>query len=96
MNASLSKPRAAPAVHLRIDRLVVDGLPLSSQQGPAFQAALQAELAGLFTRRGLPSALDRSGALDRLDAGRVAFQARPNLFVAAAQVAQAVYRGLNR
>lgn len=40
-------------VKLHIDRLVLEGLPLSASQGPAVQAALQAELVRLIQVGGI-------------------------------------------
>lgn len=48
-------------VNLRIDRLVLDGLPVGTHQGPAVEAAVQAELTRLLTEgHGLPHATDRA------------------------------------
>ena len=35
-------------VNLQIDRLVLDGLPVGTHEGPRVQAAIEAELARLF------------------------------------------------
>ncbi len=40
-------------VSLHIEQLVLDGLPPHAAQGPALQAALQAELTRLLRERGL-------------------------------------------
>ena len=52
-------------VHLHIDRLVLEGLPVTAAQGPLVQAAVEAELAWLLTDRGLAPGLLAGGALRR-------------------------------
>lgn len=82
------------AVHLHIERLVLDGL------GPLDRAALggavQSELARLFTEGGAPPAVHRDARLPRLDGGH--FDAAPGMGAEAVgkQVARCIYGGLSR
>lgn len=70
---------AAPAVHYHIERLVLDGVPLSAQQKQVLAAALEQELGSLLQRaHASPHAVDllhqaTSGALARLQAAPVSF-----------------------
>ena len=83
-------------IHLHIERLVLDGLPVERGQGAHVQATIEAELTRLFTDRGVPSGLASGGAIPALDGGSfdVAPDARPDRI--GVQVAQAVYGGLSR
>jgi len=51
------------SIHLHIERLVLDGLPLEAAQGPAVQAAVEAELTRLLADRGLTPGLRFGGAV---------------------------------
>jgi hypothetical protein len=80
-------------VNVHIDRLVLDGLPVGSHEGPLVGAAVEAELARLFTEGGLANGFncDRAAPLVRTEA-----MARPatdggGLGV---QIGQAVYEGI--
>ena len=46
-----------PNIHLHIERLVLDGLPIDRGQGPHVQAAVEAELTRLLTENGLDATL---------------------------------------
>ncbi len=50
-------------IHLHIDRLVLDGFALDAAQGPALQAAVQAELTRLLAEQGVGSGFRQGGAL---------------------------------
>ncbi len=41
-------------IRVRIDRVVLDGVPVSAAQAPHVRAAIESELSRLFTERGLP------------------------------------------
>ncbi len=80
---------------LHIDHLVVDGLPIDRSQGPAFQRALESELTRLFATRGVPASLTGGGMAARIDAGSFRPHSESSIATKAAQVAQAVYGGMN-
>jgi hypothetical protein len=65
MDAQGSRPRTGVNINVHIEKLVLEGLPLTAAQGPGVQAAVQAELA-----RALGQAGDR--ALPRSEAHRLA------------------------
>jgi hypothetical protein len=79
-------------IELHIDDLVLHGFAYSDRY--LISKAIEHELARLFVERGSPSLLAESGDFPRLDAG--AFEVAPGTKPAAigAQVAQAVYTGL--
>lgn len=58
-------------VHLHIQRLILDGLPLDTAQGPAVQAAVEAELVRLIAERGLVPTLQQGGALAYVRGGEI-------------------------
>jgi len=49
------KPDAGTNINVPIERLVLDGLPVTPGQGPAVQAALEGELARQLWERGMGS-----------------------------------------
>lgn len=55
-------------VHLRIDRLIIDGLPLGPGDAARVQAAVEAELARLVAEGGLGPTPISGGALPHADA----------------------------
>ena len=50
-------------IHLNIDRLILDGLPIDRAQAPAVQAAVEAELSRLLTERGVSAEFQTGGAV---------------------------------
>lgn len=76
---------------IHIERLVLDGLP-SSAQGPALQAALERELAGLLAQRPL-TALS-SGAMPHLAAPAIKLAAGSRPAQWGRQIAQSLCTGL--
>lgn len=50
-------------IHLHIERLVLDGLPLDAAHAPAVHTAVEAELTRLLAAGGPAPGLQRSGAL---------------------------------
>ena len=55
MTCQSSTPSPQPSIQLHIERLVLEGLPVSTVQGPIVQAAMETELTRLFTIEGLPA-----------------------------------------
>ena len=49
-------------IHVHIERLVLDGLPVTHAQGPQVRAAVEAELARWLAERGLAPGLAQGGA----------------------------------
>ena len=66
MNSNSTSPRK---IHLSIDRLVLDGLPVSEHQTAQVRAAFEREVSQLLTRDGVPSAWERGGAVARQEGG---------------------------
>ncbi|MCQ4164911.1 hypothetical protein [Tahibacter harae] len=81
---------AAAPLQLRIDRLVIDGLPRMAGGERALRAALVQELLQLFGAQ--PPVLSQGGALARLPALELALPAAAD----AASVGRALARALHR
>ena len=93
MTAQPPRPNPQPAVHLHIERLVLDGLDLAPAEAARFEAALTGELARHLA--GVPAAGWTSSALARLQAAPIqvdAGQPAPGL---AAAVAQSVFASVS-
>ena len=79
-------------IHLRIDRLVLEGVTLPPGGRAALGAALEAELGRLLAAGGLAEGWQAGAAMPRLAAGPVSLAGNPeNLGTG---IARAVYSGL--
>ena len=81
-------------INLHIERLILDGLPITRGQGPLVQAAVETELARLLTERGITSGLQSGGAMPSVRAGGIQLTAENNPTQMGQQIAQAVYGGI--
>lgn len=79
-------------IELHIEELVLAGFPAAQRY--AIGDALERELSRLIADRGLPSAMVPGGEIARLDAGDFAVAPGAHGNAIGAQVARAVYRGL--
>jgi hypothetical protein len=90
---SLSYPRSErPSVHLHIERLVLDGLPVSHHQGALVQAAIETELTRLLAEGNL-GALP-GGAVPHLRAASIQLTHDSQPAHLGHQIAQAIHSGL--
>ena len=85
--APTTSPR--PAVHLHIERLVLEGLELTPAEAARFEAALTGELPRHFA--GVPAGSWTAAALARLQAAPIQFNASQPPAGLAAAVAQSVF-----
>ena len=83
-----------PDIHLHIERLILDGLPIEHGQGPLVRAAVEAELARLLAEDGLASQLQSGGALPGLKASAIQLTPGGSPAQLGQQIAQSVYGGL--
>jgi hypothetical protein len=83
-------------VSLHIDRLVLEGLPLGSKDGPLVQAAVEMELSRLLSEGGLGNEMRSGGALPRLTADGVQVQHGDSPGTIGKKIAGSVYGGLRR
>jgi len=83
-----------PDIHLYIDRLVLDGLPVNRSQAPQIQKAVQAELRRLLGEDGIAAGMQAGGALPSLSANGIQLTAASNPAQIGAQIAQSIYSGI--
>jgi hypothetical protein len=83
-------------VHVHIERLVLDGLPVPPAERPLLQAAVEGELARRLAADGASSGVLAGGAFARLAAPPVHLPARPDAVTVGRQIAGAVHTGLAR
>ncbi|MCU0509928.1 MAG: hypothetical protein MUC34_16380 [Anaerolineae bacterium] len=82
------------SISLRIDRLVLDGLPLAPGHAPLVQAAVEAELARLFAERGMGSSWREGGALPAARGAAIQVAPGGSPTQVGAQIAQSIYGGI--
>lgn len=85
---------AAPNIHLYIDRLILDGLPVDRIQAPHIQIAVEAELRRLLVENGLSTDLQAGGAVPSVRANAIQLTAGSNPAQMGTQIAQSVYSGI--
>lgn len=81
---------------LHIERLVLDGLPVSRAQGHIVRSAVERELTQLFTTRNFPHELRAGGAIPALRGGNIRLEKRAQPAAVGKQIAGAVYHGIGR
>jgi hypothetical protein len=83
-------------IRLHIERLVVDGLPVTSAQGRRLQSAVEAELQSLLSANGLSHEFQSGVAVPAVRVG--GFQATPNATPVqlGKQIARSVYGGIGK
>jgi hypothetical protein len=83
-----------PNIHLHIERLILDGLPIERSQGPVVQAAVEAELSRLLTENGLAADLQSGGAMPSVNANGIQLASASSPAQMGQQIAQSVYGGI--
>jgi len=83
-------------ITVHIDRLILEGLPLTRRQGPLVQAAVELELARLLAVDRLPVEARAGGAAPRANAA--GFELREGTHPAGLgqQIARTVYRSIGQ
>ncbi len=81
-------------IHVHIERLILEGLPVEQRQTPQVQAAVEAELMRLLAAGGLAPAWQTGGATPRVAAADIQLPGQPNPAHVGRQIAGAVYRGI--
>jgi hypothetical protein len=79
-------------IQLHIERLVLDGVPLSRVQAQQMQGVLEIELSRLLSEGGLAPQLLQGGAVPKVQGGEIRNTEHPEQM--GSQVAQAVYSGI--
>lgn len=83
-----------PTIRVRIDELMLEGF--ATLDRAAIGAAAQAELARLLTEQGAPTGLESGTQTHIMDAGAFDLAANAGAATIGAEIARAVYGGLNR
>jgi hypothetical protein len=81
-------------INLHIERLVLDGLPVSRLQGSLVQAAVERELARLLVTGGLSPGFQAGGAVPSLRVGNIRLEKERQPGAIGKQIADAVYGGI--
>jgi hypothetical protein len=82
-------------IKVHIERLVLDGLPVTRTQGPLVQAAVEAELSRLMSEGGLSQELASGGAVPSVRADEIKSIGGSPAQIGR-QIAKAVYGGMGR
>ena len=80
------------SIYIHIERLILDGLPVTSSHGVAVQAAVEAELSGVLAEQGLNRV--SGGAVPHLVGGSIQLTKNSGPAQIGRQIAQAIYVGL--
>lgn len=92
MNSQPSPISPRPAVHLHIERLVLDGLELAPAEAARFEAALTGELARHLVA--VPAGSWTSAVIARRSVAPIEFHARQPAADLAAAIARSVFAGV--
>lgn len=89
-------PNLRPSrIELRIDELVIEGLPLGAGDAETLRAAVEAELGQLLTRGGNP-AFRRSVARVEADGGEIPVTAGDSPETLGRRIGRSIHGGINR
>lgn len=81
---------------VHIERLVLEGLPVTSAQGPRLRRAVEHELTRLLASGGVDGPLSGGGALARVEAPQLHIQPRERPDALGRRIAGSVYGGIRR
>jgi hypothetical protein len=81
-------------IHVHIERLVLESLPVSRAQAPQVKAAVEAELARRLAAEGLAPGLAQGGAVPSVRAPAIALAAASRPQAIGRQIATAIHGGL--
>jgi hypothetical protein len=83
-------------IHIHIERLILDGLPIWHTQRPLVQAAVESELAKLLSTDGLAQSLMAGGTMPHVSGGSIQLTGDGDPGLLGQQIAQAVYGGIGK
>ncbi len=81
-------------IQVHIERLVLEGLPVTSREGPRVQAAVEAELGRLLGATGLRGELRSGGALPALSGHPLRLMRSQHPSLLGQQIARSVHGGI--
>lgn len=82
------------AINVRIERLILENLPLTADQGGLVQAALETELASLLEQDNTSLNLERAGFVPGISPAPLQLAGNLSPAELGRQIARAVYGGL--
>lgn len=83
-------------IHVHIERLVLDGLPVTGAQAPRVEAALEAELGRLLADGEVSPGLLSDGAVAHVPGGTIQMSGQSDPAGIGRQVARALYGGIGQ
>ena len=83
-------------IHVHIERLILDGLPVERSQGLLVRAAVEQELTRLLAAHGLSDELRLGGALPRVKGDALSIGRETHPARLGRQIARALYAGIGR
>ena len=83
-------------IHVHIERLVLDGLPVARTQRGTLAGALETELGRLLAGEGIGPGLTAGGALTQLRAGELRLGGARGAGTLGTQIATAIHTGMRR
>jgi hypothetical protein len=81
-------------IEVHIERLVLDGLPVTTAEGPSVRAAVESELARMLAAGGLNRELGAGRALARISAPQISVGPRERPDAIGRAVARSVHAGI--
>lgn len=81
-------------IELHIDRLVLEGLPLESRQGPQLREAIESELQQLLQSHGLAANMQTEQTIRRIQAPVIQFSRSPQVQSLGQHIAHSIYSGI--
>ena len=83
-------------ITVQIERLVLDGLPVTTADGPRVRTAVETELGRLFAAGGLNRELASGGAVPRVNAPQISLGPRERPDAIGRAVARSVHARIGR
>lgn len=80
--------------NVHIERLILEGLPVSIQDGPRIRAAVESELASLLRNKGLSAELRIGGMLPYSTASPLQLEKKNNPGNFGRQIARSIHGGI--
>jgi hypothetical protein len=83
-----------PNINISIERLILEGLPLTHVQHPLLQAAIEAELSRLLAADGLAHDLQSGGAFPRVPGSGIRLTGNDTPAYLGQQIARAIHSSI--
>ena len=83
-------------IHLYIERLILEGLPVERAKAVQVQMAVEAELTRLFAENGLAANFQAGGAVPSIRAAEIQLAPDSSPAQMGTQIAQSIYSGIGK